>query len=165
MADERTDERTAGRVIDPDVDLHVDVQRREWRSRRWVLPAASIGGAIGAAARFLVEKAMPPTVTGWPAATFVVNVSGCFLLGALMAVLTPTRRSGSLWRVFAGVGVLGGYTTFSTYAVEAAGQVNDGEPLVAATYLVGTALAAGTAVLLGMLAGRTAIRALGESSR
>lgn len=152
-------------AVDPDVDVHVGTQRSEWRTRRWSLPAASVGGMVGAGLRFGVEQALPQQGTGWPIGTFLVNVSGCFLLAVLMASLHVAGREGSLWRVFLGVGVLGGYTTFSTYAVQAADQIRSDEPMLAVTYLLVTVVAAGTAVLLGLVVGRRAGRARARSSR
>lgn len=165
MPDQHSDDWSSDDAVDPDVDLHVGAQRSEWRTRRWALPAASVGGMIGAGFRFGVEQALPQQGVGWPTGTFLVNVSGCFLLAVLMAALGVAGREGSLWRVFLGVGVLGGYTTFSTYAVQAADQVRAGEPLLAVTYLFVTVAAAGTAVLLGLVAGRPAGRALVRSPR
>lgn len=150
----------ADRAVDPDVDLHVSEQRVEWLARRWVLPAASVGGMIGASMRYLVEQALPHDGTGWPMATFLTNVTGCFLLGALMALLTIAGRGGTLPRIFLGVGVLGGYTTFSTYAVQAGTLTDAAQPLVAVGYLLATVIAACTAVLLGMMAGRAVVHAL-----
>jgi CrcB protein len=156
---------TADRAVDPDIDLHVSEQRAEWRAHRWVLPAASVGGLVGASARYLVEQALPHDGTGWPMATFLTNVTGCFLLGALMALLTVAGRGGTLLRIFLGVGVLGGYTTFSTYAVQAGSLMDAGAPLVAAGYLVASAVAACTAVLLGLLTGRVVVRPLVAEER
>lgn len=156
---------TADRAVDPDVDLHVSEQRAEWRARRWVLPVASVGGMLGASMRYLVEAALPHDAAGWPMATFLTNVTGCFMLGALMALLTVGGSSGTLPRIFVGVGVLGGYTTFSTYAVQASTLMDAGEPLVAVGYLFATVIAACTAVMLGLMAGHVVVRALAEDMR
>jgi CrcB protein len=162
---ERRDGWTADQAVDPDVDLHVREQRAEWRTRRWALPAASAGGMLGAVSRYALEQALPPSAGGWPSATFAANVSGCFLLALVMAVLVGTGRHGSLWRVFLGVGVLGGYTTFSTYAVQAATLLRGRHEWLAVTYLFGTVIAAAAAVLLGLLLGRMAVRARSEAAR
>lgn len=114
---------------------------------------------LGAVVRYVVEQALPHDVTGWPMGTFLTNVSGCFLLGVLMALLTVAGRGGTLLRIFLGVGVLGGYTTFSTYAVQASSLVDAGKPLVAVGYLFATVIAACTAALLGLTAGRMVVRA------
>jgi CrcB protein len=86
-----------------------------------------------------------------------VNVSGCLLVGALVALLEirPVHR---LARPFLGVGVLGGYTTFSAYTVEGRLLVSDGGPLVALLYVVGTLGAALLAVPLGGALTRAVVR-------
>src|SRR4051794_22770193 len=103
-------------AVDPDVDLHVPAQRAELRPSPWpVLGAISAGGACGALARYAVAEAWPHAAGGFPVSTLLVNVSGCLLIGVLMVVVTEVAPERRLLRPFAGVGVLGGYTTFSTY--------------------------------------------------
>lgn len=86
---------------------------------------AAAGGAIGAAARYAIELAIPPLRDGWPTATFVVNLSGCLILGFALVIakeLAPDPHASLLarrMRPFLITGVLGGYTTFSTFAFEA----------------------------------------------
>jgi fluoride exporter len=87
-------------------------------SLRVVLPVISMGGVLGALARYGLGVAWPHPATGFPWATWLVNVSGCFLIGALMTWL-PRRTRHPYLRPFLGVGVLGGYTTFSTAMVDA----------------------------------------------
>ena len=80
---------------------------------------AALGGALGALARWGVAEALPPSPGGWPWATLLVNLTGCLLLGVLLGgprAPAPPAAPGS--RPFLGVGVLGGYTTYSTFAVE-----------------------------------------------
>ena len=82
-----------------------------------ILAVVSLGGVLGAVARAVIEQAWPHAVTsiGW--ATFTINVTGCFLIGVLVASVerfTPHH----LVRPFLGTGVLGGYTTFSTHMLE-----------------------------------------------
>jgi CrcB protein len=151
-------------LVDPDVDLHVDEQRREW-ARPWVLPAASVGGAVGALLRYGVEQALPYRAGGWPTATMLTNVSGCLLIGLLMAVLLRTERHRSVWRILLGVGVLGGYTTFSTYAVQASSLIDTGEWVVSVGYMLATVVAACTAALLGLLIGRAVADVVGKDRR
>lgn len=165
MPDARPAEWTTDQAVDPDVDVHVDEQRTEWLKRRWLLPAASLGGMVGASTRYLVEQALPHQAEGWPMATFLTNVSGCFLLGLVMVALTSVGRRGTLWRVFLGVGVLGGYTTFSTYTVQAGTLIDRGMPVVAVAYLLVTVVAACAAVLLGLVAGRVTVRTLRTERR
>jgi CrcB protein len=115
-----------------------------------VLVAIAIGGVIGAFGRYSLA---PGNDTVFPWHTFVVNVSGCLAIGVLLVVITEARSVHRLARPFLGTGVLGGYTTFSTYAVQTE-RLLPGHPLVATTYLIGTALAALLAVQTGVVVTR-----------
>ena len=84
-----------------------------------------------------------------PWATFLINVSGCALMGVLMVTITELTSPHRLVRPLVGLGVLGGYTTFSTYSVEIHQMLAVGRPGLALTYLVLTPLAALAAVWLG----------------
>jgi fluoride exporter len=138
-------------VVDSDVDLHDPRQRAELRPHSWpVLAAISAGGALGALARYGIGVAFPPRPGGFPWATFGINVSGCLLIGVLMVLIARRWPRARLVRPFAGVGVLGGYTTFSTYVAEIRMAVADGHPGIALVYLAGTLVAAVLAVWVGM---------------
>ncbi|MGI5201746.1 fluoride efflux transporter FluC [Spirillospora sp. CA-108201] len=140
-----------GRPVDSDVDLHVPRQRSELREGPWgVLAAIAAGGAVGALARHGLGNAFPHRAGEFPWAVFWVNVSGCLLIGVLMVLITETWRAHRLVRPFLGVGVLGGYTTFSTYVVDIQELVNHGAPLVGLAYLAGTLAAALAAVYTGV---------------
>jgi CrcB protein len=136
--------------VDPDVDLHVPRQRAELRRAPWeTLGAIAAGGVLGALARYGLTSAFPygPGEFPWP--VFWVNVSGCLLIGVLMVLITEPRRAHRLVRPFLGVGVLGGFTTFSTYAVDIRQAVEHGAPRVGLAYLALTLAAALAAVLAG----------------
>jgi CrcB protein len=142
-------------VIDPDVDLHVPQQRSELRRAPWaVLGTISAGGVLGALARYGVAEAASGSV--W--ATFAINVAGCLLIGVLMVLITERLDAHRLVRPFLGVGVLGGFTTFSTYVVDAQGLIQDGDPRTALLYLAATPLVALVAVYVGVLFTRRATR-------
>ncbi|MFD9305272.1 fluoride efflux transporter FluC [Streptomyces sp. NPDC060048] len=120
-------------AIDPDVDLHVPAQRAE--PRRRVLAAVAAGGAVGASARYGVGLLWPAAPGAFPWGTFWVNVAGCACVGVLMVLISEGGRSAHpLVRPFAGVGVLGGFTTFSTYAVDFARLLDTGEAGTALAY-------------------------------
>jgi len=83
----------------------------------------ALGGGVGAAARFLLSRAVQRAAgvgaaTGFPWGTLVVNVLGCALLGAAMAWFATHTRIREEYRIAVAVGLLGGFTTFSTYAYE-----------------------------------------------
>jgi CrcB protein len=123
----------------------VRLRRTPWS----VLAVVSAGGVLGALARAALAVAWPHRVSGFPWATFVTNVSGCLLIGVLMVLVTEVWSAHRLLRPFLGVGVLGGYTTFSTYAVDVQQLVAAGAAPTALVYLAGTLVAALVAVYAG----------------
>ncbi|WP_369200579.1 fluoride efflux transporter CrcB [Streptomyces sp. PU-14G] len=150
--------------VDPDVDLHVPAQRNELRRRQApVVAAVSLGGGLGAAARYGASLLWPTQAGTFPWTTLLVNVTGCALIGLFMVVLTELWAAHPLVRPFFGTGVLGGFTTFSTYATDIQRLIEDGSPRTALAYLGLTvagavasvwAAAALTRRVLGALAGR-----------
>ncbi|WP_319464186.1 CrcB family protein [Micromonospora sp. RTP1Z1] len=135
--------------IDPDVDLHVPADRTELTTHpKAVLGAIAAGGVLGALARAGIQSAFPHAPTGFPWATFGINLAGCLLIGALMAVIAA-RPVHPLVRPFLGVGVLGGFTTFSAYAVDAQRAVTAGAAGTALAYLAATLVGALLAVWVG----------------
>ena len=119
--------------------------------------AVAAGGALGAAARFGLAQAWPAATHGFPYATFVTNVAGCAALGGLLQLLADrpmSHRAHRLLRPFLGTGLLGGFTTFSTYAVEAVDLARAGRPVLAGGYVVGTLITAFAAVWVGARAVR-----------
>jgi CrcB protein len=119
----------------------------------------------GASGRYALELAWPPGHGTLPWATLVTNVSGCLLIGVLMVCVLDGRPAAlrhPLARPFLGVGVLGGYTTFSTYTVQTDALLAGGRPLLALCYLIGTLVAALAAVLVGAAAARTIVRGPGR---
>ena len=121
-----------------------------------VVAAVAAGGVLGAEARYALGLAMPHAVGAWPTATFTINVSGCLLIGALMVVLTELTSPHRLARPFLGVGVLGGWTTFSTAMVDVVVLVRAGRAPLALGYLAGTLVAALVATALGVALARSA---------
>ncbi|MFN8191222.1 MAG: fluoride efflux transporter CrcB [Nocardioidaceae bacterium] len=128
------------------------------RERGDVLVAIAVGGALGSAARWGVAQAFPHSTTGFPWGTWIANVSGALLIGVLMAVVTALAPRRYL-RPFLGVGVLGGFTTFSTYALDARVLADAGAFPLAVAYLATTLVVGLAAVYAGLVLGRTAIRA------
>jgi len=114
---------------------------------------AALGGAAGALARWAVAEALPRSSGGWPWATLAVNVTGCLLMGVLLAVLAARRPDDDRLRTFLGAGVLGGFTTFSAFAVEVADLLRAGAPVLAASYVVVSVLGGLVAVALGIRLG------------
>ena len=129
---------------DPGADQHPAWQR--WS----VLGVISAGGLLGALARYGLASAWPHSPGRFPWATFSTNVSGCFLIGILMVLITEVWSAHRLLRPFLGVGVLGGFTTFSTYTGDVQQMVAAGAARAALAYLAGTLIAALAAVYAGL---------------
>jgi CrcB protein len=138
-----------GRVAGPVPCLAVSTTR--------VLAAVAVGGALGSTARYGLGLAWPASPTGFDWPTFTANAVGCGLLGVLMVLVTEVRAGHPLLRPFLGTGVLGGFTTFSTYAVGVTTLLQAGRPALAAGYLVGTVTGALAATWLGIAATRLAL--------
>jgi fluoride exporter len=119
-----------------------------------LLATVAAGGAIGAAARYGAGQAWPTDGGRLPVTTMVVNIVGCGLIGVLMMLLGEMRRPHRLLRPLVGTGVLGGLTTFSTYAVDLQRLLAGGHAWTATAYLVGTPVAALTAVWVSARATR-----------
>ena len=125
-------------------------------SRSWVVPVIALGGMAGAGGRYALELAWPHPAGSLPWATLVTNASGCLLIGVLMVYVVEVSAGAlrhPLVRPFLGVGVLGGYTTFSTYTVQTDGLLA-ARPLAGLAYLFGTLAAALAAVVLGVAVAR-----------
>jgi len=133
------------------------------RLRPGVLTAIAVGGALGGAARYGIEQALPAARDEFPWATFVINVSGSLALAVLLVfvleIWPPTRYV----RPFAAIGFLGAYTTFSTWMVETAELVTHDRPGLAIGYLGGSLLAGLAAVSLGLVLGRAVLARRGRA--
>ncbi|WP_096784597.1 fluoride efflux transporter CrcB [Rhodobacter sp. CZR27] len=117
----------------------------------------ALGGALGASARYLTNIAsMRLFGSGFPIGTVFVNVLGSFLMGVLVVVLA--HKGGNRWAPFLMTGILGGFTTFSAFSLDAATLYERGELGLAAVYVVVTvslslvALFAGMATMRGVFA-------------
>lgn len=110
-----------------------------------LLGAVACGGALGALARYGLGVVLPHG----PWTILAVNVTGCFLIGVLAAL-----TASAMPRAFLGTGVLGGYTTFSTYVVDIQRFLAEGRPAVALAYLAGTLVPALLAVHAGAVLAR-----------
>lgn len=135
----------SGLPVDPDVTVADGP-----RPRGDVVLAVALGGALGALARWALAEAVPHDAGAWPWATLVTNVTGCFALGVLMVLVLERWPDRPLLRPLLGTGFLGGFTTFSTYAVDTRGLVAAGHPLLAVAYLLSTLALGLLAVVAGL---------------
>ncbi|WP_231515363.1 fluoride efflux transporter FluC [Herbidospora cretacea] len=119
------------------------------------------GGVAGSLLRYGLGVLFP-SAPGFPWTTLFINVTGCLLIGVLMVAVTEIWAAPSWVRSLLGVGVLGGYTTFSTYVADIGLLVTGDAPRAALVYLVVTPLLALAAVWAGTAATRAAARRLGR---
>ena len=110
----------------------------------------ALGGGLGAAGRFGVSLAVPARADAWPVATFGINVFGSLLIGVLAGWLSSRGDAGEPWRLFLGVGVLGGFTTFSAYSLETMRMIERNDWVGASTYSIGSVIAGLIAVAIGL---------------
>lgn len=153
------DPRAVDLPIDPDTSgdtlTHASHRWRSFLGSRWdVLLAISAGGALGSLARWGVGELVPWSGTGFPWATFIENVSGGFALGVLMVCVIDVWPQHRYLRPFLGVGLLGGYTTFSTYMLDARHLIAEGQVLTSFAYLGGSLVVGLVAVWIGIGAAR-----------
>lgn len=125
-------------------------------SDRGLLAAIAAGGAIGSLGRYAVGLALPHTAGSFPWATFAVNVTGSAAMGTLVVWVLSMARPHPWLRPFLGVGVLGGWTTFSSYALESRDLLASGHPGAAAAYVMGSLVVGLMAVGLGITLGEKA---------
>lgn len=151
--------------VDSDVPSAPDMEQRETsggpgvlRSHWDVLLVISAGGALGSLARWSVGELLPWSGDEFPWATFVENISGGLALGMLMVFLLDVWPPHRYRRPFLGVGLLGGYTTFSTYMLESRDLLVGDEAATALAYLAGSLAAGLAAVWLGIFSARAAVR-------
>jgi CrcB protein len=138
--------------IDSDVDVSVPQQTGELDRAPWsVLSAIAVGGAIGAVARYGLQVAFPTRPAGFPWATFAINVVGCLFIGVVAVLALRALPHRPLVRPFFGVGILGGFTTFSTYVVDISHLFDQRSFVVAGAYLAGTLVAALVAAQAGIV--------------
>lgn len=112
--------------------------------------AVALGGVAGALARAGVTELLPPEPGTWAWSTLVVNTTGGFALGLLLAVLAVRSPHSPYPRLLLGTGLLGGYTTFSTFSVDVVGLLDAGRAGTAAAY----ALCSVALLLAATVAGR-----------
>ena len=120
---------------------------------RYVMIA--LGGALGAIARYGVAATIQARVpAGFPWGTFVVNVSGCLVMGVATTLLTERLVVNPQWRYLVPIGFIGAYTTFSTFELELFRANTEGAWLIGGAYLVGSVAAGYVALWLGVILAR-----------
>jgi CrcB protein len=115
-------------------------RRRHGRAQPDVVAVIALGGTIGATARFKLAEAVPHAPGQFPWATFWTNMSGSFVLGFLLIILLERFPPTRYVRPFLATGIIGAYTTMSTYMVEVAELIKDGHAATGLLYGVGSAV-------------------------
>jgi CrcB protein len=114
-----------------------------------------LGGGVGSLARYVVGSAIATRFgTRFPAGTMLVNITGCFLIGLTMTLLTERFQPHPYWRLALVVGFLGGYTTFSSFEWETYSAVREGGLWIGLANIVGSVTLGYAAVWLGALLAR-----------
>ena len=121
----------------------------------------ALGGGAGAVLRYQAGRALtgllgPATVASFPWATLVVNVVGSLAMGLLAGWLARHGAASETWRLLIGVGLLGGFTTFSAFSLEMMLLIERGQPGTAFVYAAISVLAGVTALYVGLIAMRLA---------
>ena len=123
---------------------------------KWgVVAAVAAGGAIGSVTRYFVAQVQNPTWTGFPYGIFLVNVSGGFVMGVLVELMALRFNVSPETRAFLTTGIMGGYTTFSTFSLESALLIQRGALVTATGYVIGSAVLSIAALFCGLYLVRT----------
>jgi CrcB protein len=114
-----------------------------------------VGGGIGSTLRHIVNVVCPRFLgTNFPYHTFIINISGSTIMGLIAGYLAFRGEASQSWRLFLMTGILGGYTTFSAFSLDAALLYERGEIGLAALYVVGSVVLS----IAGLFAGLALVR-------
>lgn len=113
----------------------------------------ALGGAVGAVLRYQTSRFMIYLfgITPFPWATLTVNVVGSLAMGLLAGWLARHGTGGDMWRLLLGIGLLGGFTTFSAFSLELMGLIRSGQPALAVAYAGISVLAGLAALYIGLI--------------
>ena len=122
----------------------------------------AVGSAIGGVSRYILGGVVQRVLdTTFPSGTLLINITGSFLLGAIIRFAVDTPAISPEMRAFLTIGICGGYTTFSTFSYETVAMLEDGEWTRAALYVVASVGISLLATFLGFAAARAALSARG----
>jgi len=116
----------------------------------------ALGGAAGAVLRYQLGRGMirvlgPQTMTNFPWVTLTANVLGSVAMGVLAGYLARNGNDGDQWRLLLGVGLLGGFTTFSSFSLEMMLLIERGQPAMALSYALISILAGLVGLYIGLI--------------
>src|SRR4051812_1124158 len=144
-------------VIPVDPDVEASSATRPHREVD-ILTVIALGGMVGASARYAMVRWLPITGDAFPWATFWTNLVGSFVLGVVLVVAVERFAGSRYLRPFAATGVIGAFTTMSTYAVEIALRFKDGHASVAFVYAIASLAGGLVCATAGIRAGRAVAR-------
>jgi CrcB protein len=117
--------------------------------------AVAVGGALGALARYSLDRTIERrSFAVFPWSTFTINVSGSLLIGIVIAALVDRHHTPAWLRIGVVMGVVGGYTTFSTFAQETLDLIEENRLAVATIYSMASVVVSVVSVLIGTRVGR-----------
>lgn len=138
--------------IDSDAPVRNAGHERQWD----VTVAVMVGGIIGAEARYGLSVAVPHAPSGFPWSTVYTNIIGCFCLGILMSLLSQLASPHRLVRPLVGIGIIGGFTTFSTFTVDTERLIQHHRAGTALLYVLCTLFAAAAAIAAATITSQVA---------
>lgn len=144
----------ADRPRRPDAPTVVHERRRRQLA---IVGVTAVGGVIGALSRYVLEQEFPAAPGHIPWVVFTINITGSALLGLLLVILVEQFPRGRLARSLLGTGIIGAYTTFSTFVVGAVTVARAGHVDAAALYVVLSVVVGLAAGAAGMAIGRLAM--------
>ena len=132
------------------------MKNRSLRVLQCAVIAVFVGGGLGAALRHAVNRtSLTYLGPAFPYGTLIVNVVGCFVMGVLTELMALKLNVGQEWRVFLTTGILGGFTTFSAFALDFALMAERREFVTAGGYVLASVVLSIVALFLGLAAVRT----------
>jgi fluoride exporter len=152
--------------ITPEIDMRgegdiyrFDRRRRARQVQGVIVVALACGGVFGALCRYAISLAIPTETGEFPWSTFLINLSGSAVLGFVLILLIEQFPRGRLARPVIGTGIIGAYTTFSTFEVDTVELIRDGHVASAVTYMTASVVGGLLFVWLGMATARLVLRA------
>jgi fluoride exporter len=115
-----------------------------------VVLAVGVGGGLGALARYYIASAIQSAGSAFPWGIFVVNISGGLMMGLIVEASALKLNLSPELRAFLTVGILGGYTTFSTFSLDSALMLQKGQYMAAASYMIGSVVLSILALFAGL---------------
>jgi fluoride exporter len=126
-----------------------------WRSTLLKYVMVGIGGCLGSILRFWLGNYVGSKMgTRFPYGTFVINITGSFLIGLVFAFLTERSQWSPYWRYLIPIGFIGGYTTFSSFEFETLRTIQEGQFGIGVLYMTSSVVLGLAAVWGGLIAGR-----------